>query len=73
MEPGINPMQLFGIHYKNNVIHGKVQLVESIFDVIYTKISFLGLTPGYLKSKIGKLHIQIDSSKSNQKHADRSP
>ena len=27
------------------VIQGKFKLVESIFDVIYTKISFVGLTP----------------------------
>ena len=37
----------FGIKYiKIDVILGTIQLVESIFDVIYAKIGFIGLTPG---------------------------
>ena len=36
----------FSINYiKIDVILGKIQLVEPIFDVIFAKISFLGLTP----------------------------
>ena len=31
---------------KIDVIQGKIKLVESIFDVIYAKIGFIGLTPG---------------------------
>ena len=37
---GVNPIKLFGINYiRINVIQGKIQLVESIFDVNYAKIS----------------------------------
>ena len=36
----------FGIHYIK--ILGEIQLVESIFDVIYAKIGFIGLTPGLM-------------------------
>ena len=37
----------FGINYfKIDVIHIKIQLVESIFDKIYAKICFIGLTLG---------------------------
>ena len=32
-------------YIKIDVIRGKIQLVESIFDVIYAKICFIGLTP----------------------------
>ena len=47
MTPEVNPIKLFGLNYiKIDVIQGKIQLVESIFDVIYAKISFIGLTPG---------------------------
>ena len=30
---------------KIDVIQGKIKLVESVFDVIYAKIGFIGLTP----------------------------
>ena len=36
----------FGIHYIK--ILSKIQLVESIFDVIYAKIGFIGLIPGLM-------------------------
>ena len=43
----------FYINYiKINVIRGKIQLVESIFDVNYAKISFIGLTPGLAVSSV---------------------
>ena len=44
----VNPIKLFGINYiKIDLIQGKIQIVESIFDVNYAKISFIGLTPDY--------------------------
>ena len=58
---GVNWVQsyktFFGLNYiKIDVIQGKIQLVESIFDVIYAKISFIGLSPG------GKNFPRIDPS-----------
>ena len=46
---GVNPINFFGINYiKTDVIHAKIYLVESIFDVIYTKICFIALTPVFV-------------------------
>ena len=39
----------FGINYiKIDVIQGTIQLVESIFDIMYAKLCFIGLTPGLI-------------------------
>ena len=39
-------LNFFGINYEEiDRIHGKIQFVQSIFDVRYTKICFLGLIP----------------------------
>ena len=44
-------LNVFGINYiKIDVIQGKIQLVESIFNVIYGKICFIGLTPNQIKA-----------------------
>ena len=48
----VNPIHFFGINYiKIDVIQGKIQLVESNFDVIHGKICFIGLTPGQFKNR----------------------
>ena len=40
--------------------HGKIQCVESIFDVIYAIICFIGLTPGFKKLKVMQYkHVKI--------------
>ena len=47
--PRVKPQQNnFDVNYyiKSDVILGEIRLVESIYDVIYTKICFTGLTPG---------------------------
>ena len=42
---GVHSINFFGKNYiEIDVIHGKIQFAESIFDVIDAKIFFMGLT-----------------------------
>ena len=58
---GVDPLKLLGTHYiKIDVIQGKIKLVESIFDVIYTKICFIGLALGLNMGQRGKILVVIN-------------
>ena len=45
---GVNPIKQFDANYiKNDEIQSKIQLVEFIYDIIYNKICFIGLTSAH--------------------------